>query len=463
MQSEHVSLQWCCDAPIHGSMFFGDEEAYKMHLRQGHKGRFAESQLSFLAQLNVRPEAQIFTVCPICMELPEEVKEKHDNQMTSEAQEALQIHVAAHLESLALISVPWLDGPESCQSSERDSTQRESNSGHLIGSKPSFLDPPNLELPITNIYVDPEWGGVLPMTDDIGDDPAWKLLDEVIVISTWGQRAKEWSFNGALSLPYYSGHSKDKTLATFTQRYYNQILQEEDQDACLEALFLTNPRDDRLRIEYSIGKLDPGTCQWILQNETFKLWLEDDSQLLWLSGPPESGKTIMATYLAGELSRATKESKPFIVLEYYCSDQDGKRNTVLAILRGLIYLILEQYPGTIKYLLGTFKVEGSSLFNSENSFAVLWDIFTMMLSDPAIDTAYLVLDALDECEQNLAIDLLERFNGLSIVGDAESEGIRLKAILLTREYPEHIARTLQSSLRIKLTDNDKEQDSVMIR
>ena len=68
--------------------------------------------------------------------------------------------------------------------------------------------------------------------------------------------------------------------------------------ACLAALFLTDPVDDREKLVYTKGSRVDGTCEWIKTNPLYKSWLGFHSQLLWLSGGRRrdkdgSGRTVL--------------------------------------------------------------------------------------------------------------------------------------------------------------------------
>ena len=63
--------------------------------------------------------------------------------------------------------------------------------------------------------------------------------------------------------------------------------------ACLSALFLTNPRDDRETLITTKGPGVDGTCQWIKSHALYDSWLRSHSQLLWLSGGPGKGNRLV--------------------------------------------------------------------------------------------------------------------------------------------------------------------------
>lgn len=56
-------------------------------------------------------------------------------------------------------------------------------------------------------------------------------------------------------------------------------------NACLRDLYLTNPSDDKKRLEDAKGGLLDGSFRWILDNAIYQRWCEDpDTRLLWIEG-----------------------------------------------------------------------------------------------------------------------------------------------------------------------------------
>jgi hypothetical protein len=64
------------------------------------------------------------------------------------------------------------------------------------------------------------------------------------------------------------------------------------QEKCILDLRLTDPRDDKKRIEDTKGGLLEDLYHWILDNSDFRQWRRgEQSQLLWIKGDPGKGKT----------------------------------------------------------------------------------------------------------------------------------------------------------------------------
>src|SRR5438552_16765612 len=79
---------------------------------------------------------------------------------------------------------------------------------------------------------------------------------------------------------------------------------------------------------------------------------------------------------------------------FFCQGTDSSLNNATAVLRGLIYQVLDQQRSLISHLLKDYDKAGRQLFEDANAFVALSRIFTKMLHDPRLTRVYLVLDAL---------------------------------------------------------------------
>jgi hypothetical protein len=229
------------------------------------------------------------------------------------------------------------------------------------------------------------------------------------------------------------------------------LKEDEARAACLEALFLTDPRDDREKLLHAKDPRVDGTCKWIKTNALFDSWFRSHSQLLWLSGGPGRGKTMLSIFLAEELERIAKDSRDTLFLQYFCSD-DPKRNTGVTVLRGLVFQVLQLRPKLFDYILPSFKIQKASLFTG-SSFETLWRIFEAMLRDPVLGTIYCVLDGLDECDEASLVVLLKKFRALFSTEFSESLTCHFNLIIVSRDYPDFIPEILSSSSCIQLDLN----------
>ncbi len=234
------------------------------------------------------------------------------------------------------------------------------------------------------------------------------------------------------------------------------------EEACLAALFQTlrvDPRDDRHKLIARKGSRTNGTCEWIKSNEIYRLWLRSRSQLLWISGGPGKGKTMLSIFLMEELERITKESPDAVLLEYFCDNKDDRRNTADGIIRGLLFQLLILRPKLFHHILPVFKIQKESLFTA-SSFESLWRIFESLVRDPLVGNIYCVVDGLDECDGTSLEVLLKRLEDFfSIKSSDSSSSCCFKIIAVSRAVPDFIPEILSSSPHLQLDpDADREVD-----
>jgi NACHT domain-containing protein len=183
------------------------------------------------------------------------------------------------------------------------------------------------------------------------------------------------------------------------------VMTDEDH-RCLADLLLTDPRHEKIRIERTKGGLLSDSFRWILDNPEFRRWREDkQSQLLWIKGDAGKGKTMLMIGIINELQQQVTRSKKSSVTEilsyFLCQGTDSRLNTATAILRGIIYLLASEHTFLISHLRKKYDHAGRKLFEDSSAFYILSDVFKQMVLDPKLTAAYLVVDALDECEVGL--------------------------------------------------------------
>ncbi|KAJ5987082.1 hypothetical protein N7451_011447, partial [Penicillium sp. IBT 35674x] len=169
-------------------------------------------------------------------------------------------------------------------------------------------------------------------------------------------------------------------------------------EECLRELQTTNPHDDKDRIESTNGGLLKDSYRWILENEEFKQWQNSPSSLLWIRGDPGKGKTMLLCGIIDELSSTLEAAN---VSFFFCQATDSRINTATAVLRGLIYSLVEKQPSLLCHVKARYSQSGKTLFQDTNAWHALSKIFTDILRDPAIQRTYLIIDALDECIADL--------------------------------------------------------------
>ncbi|KAF3034264.1 hypothetical protein E8E11_000545 [Didymella keratinophila] len=234
---------------------------------------------------------------------------------------------------------------------------------------------------------------------------------------------------------------------------------------CLRDLRVTDPREDRARIEGDKDRLLRDCYAWILEDASFQQWrMQEASRLLWIRGDPGKGKTMMTMGVIAEMSRgarrdetkpsprtmskmlakmrlqtkkdATTAMAPPLLAYFFCQSTRPELNNAVSVLRGLIYLLVAQREELMRHVQKRYESVGRLLFEGPNAAYALREMLADMLNDPSLPPTYLLVDALDECTFGLS-ELLH------IITDASlGRHGKVKWLVTSRNVPE-IERYLQ--------------------
>ncbi|PVH69239.1 hypothetical protein DL98DRAFT_661794 [Cadophora sp. DSE1049] len=195
----------------------------------------------------------------------------------------------------------------------------------------------------------------------------------------------------------------------------------------LQNLRLSDPRDDKTRIKDTKGGLLEGSYHWVLATSDFQQWRNNpQTWLLWIKGDPGKGKTILLCGIINKLKKSI--SKSTLLSYFFCQATDSRINNATAVLRGLIYLLVNKQPSLILHVRKKYNQAGKALFEDSNSWVALSEIFANILQDPKLNSTCLVVDALDECE----VDLPKL---LHLIVQTSSISPRTKWIVSSRNWP----------------------------
>jgi hypothetical protein len=143
-----------------------------------------------------------------------------------------------------------------------------------------------------------------------------------------------------------------------------QALRDEKDTKCLRDLRPTDPRHDKTRIEDTKGGLLQGAYRWILDNPEFRQWRDDEGSLLWIKGDPGKGKTMLLCGIIDVLSTGTRlrdEEATTLLSYFFCQAADLRINNATAVLRGLIYMLLDQQPSLLPHARKAYDHAGKAL------------------------------------------------------------------------------------------------------
>ncbi len=199
-----------------------------------------------------------------------------------------------------------------------------------------------------------------------------------------------------------------------------------------------------------------GTCQWILSNPQYLDWsLQKETCLLWISGYPGSGKTILSAYLLEYLG--TGEFTPSLrttLCYFFCDEKIDTQRDGTAILRSLTHQLLIRRRSLIKHVKSAYDIQGPQF---DRNFGELWRLFTAIASDKRVGPISVIIDAIDECEEITRERLL---NGVSkLIGKSRSAGSNTPCIkFLVTSRPLSGRQYTTNLLQIDPAQNHTEQD-----
>ena len=236
-------------------------------------------------------------------------------------------------------------------------------------------------------------------------------------------------------------------------------------EPCLRALGASDPREEKDRIEMDKDKLLKQCYSWILDHPDFRRWRDStQSRLLWIKGDPGKGKTMMMIALTEELSKKVKAGwstfksrslkemarrmasnfRPCLVSYFFCQNTDSRLNNAASVLKGLIYLLVTQENGMIRHIRKRYDKGRSGIFEGPNAVYTLRLILQDILNDSALPSTYLLIDALDECNEGLQ-QLLD-----TITDERFTMKSKVKWLVASRNLPDIAERLRPDNAQMKI-------------
>jgi hypothetical protein len=148
--------------------------------------------------------------------------------------------------------------------------------------------------------------------------------------------------------------------------------------------------------------------------------------------------------IVNEMSPLTKlrdDEATTLLSCFFCQATDKRINNATAVLRGLIYLLIDQQPSLVSHVRKKYDHGVERPFEGVNSWVALSIVFENILQDPSLKSAYLIIDALDECETDLP-------QLLKLVVESTP---RVKWIVSSRNKPDMEARLRLNSAQMMLS------------
>lgn len=222
--------------------------------------------------------------------------------------------------------------------------------------------------------------------------------------------------------------------------------------ACLQDLRTTDPRDDKERLKNTGGGLLEASYRWIRDDQTFKQWQgvqSNTAPIIWIRGGPGKGKTMLLCGIVEDLAKFHADST---ISFFFCQATDMRINTAISVLRGLIYLLVDQNRSLLRHVRARYDSAPKDLFTDVNAWHALVSIFRQILEDKSLENVYLGIDAPDECQTG-GEDLL------NLIIETSKANRNIKWLVTSRNEPE-ITEILSTSTQVAPISLEQSEISV---
>ncbi|PWW75705.1 hypothetical protein C7212DRAFT_357813 [Tuber magnatum] len=189
-----------------------------------------------------------------------------------------------------------------------------------------------------------------------------------------------------------------------------------------------------------------GTCAWVTKHPSYNDWLEKKtSGLLWLSGDPGCGKSVIASFLVTHL----KTPKDARVCYFFFKDDNEEQRSARFALCAILHQLFVQRESLWVYAEEVFRVKGKRFTEEVDT---LWNILVKAVSEGRCGDVVCVVDAWDECDEVTIAPLIRHVTRLP---ESRTSDMPLKFLVTSRPY-HRIERELGSrATTIRLRGEDE--------
>ncbi|EPS41921.1 hypothetical protein H072_4150 [Dactylellina haptotyla CBS 200.50] len=143
-----------------------------------------------------------------------------------------------------------------------------------------------------------------------------------------------------------------------------------------------------------VRKRQPGTGTWLLSSSEYQTWLNTRKQVLFCSGIPGAGKTILISIVIDHLKTWFGDDSTIGIAYIYCNFKRKDEQNIYDLLASLLKQLLRSLdclPDNLRQLYNKHQSKGAkiSLEDTIHSLQAVVSIYTKV---------FIIIDALDECQ-----------------------------------------------------------------
>jgi WD40 repeat protein len=143
----------------------------------------------------------------------------------------------------------------------------------------------------------------------------------------------------------------------------------------------------------------PGTCEWLSKKDTYlkwKIFAPDSPSVLWITGKPAAGKSVLAGYAVDQLQRTSVDCSYF-----FFKYGDKSKSRLGACLRSMAFQMACTNAQVRDTLLE--MQQNDIRFDKDNERTIWRKLFLSGIFETEFPRHYWVIDALDECVNTSAL------------------------------------------------------------
>ncbi|OAA71494.1 Pfs, NACHT and Ankyrin domain protein [Cordyceps fumosorosea ARSEF 2679] len=192
------------------------------------------------------------------------------------------------------------------------------------------------------------------------------------------------------------------------------------------------------------------TCRWFLSHSDYKVWLDagkwtQHHGFLWISGKPGAGKSTIMKFAWSSMKSKARREQSIIASFFFNARGEYLERSIVGMYRSLLLQLLEGYPDLQTVLDDPDLVSPSQ--NGCPCLNVLKDLFCNAVSALGQRSFTCFIDALDECDEQQVMDMVQYFEDLA--EQSTDNRIALRICFSSRHYPYIIIRR---GVRLTLED-----------
>jgi hypothetical protein len=200
------------------------------------------------------------------------------------------------------------------------------------------------------------------------------------------------------------------------------------------------------------------TCRWFLSHPDYQAWLDPEKLtqhhgFLWISGKPGAGKSTIMKFAYWSMKSKSRNKHAITASFFFNARGEYLEKSILGMYRSLLLQLLEGYPD-LQAVLDDSEINSQSQ-NGCPSLDVLKDLFRSAVSALGQRSFMCFVDALDECDEQQVVDMVQYFEELA--EQSTNKGVLLRICFSSRHYPYIV---IHRGIRLTLEDQSGHGDDL---